>query len=645
MTTLTCRVAPPLALALALTALPLRASNLLQPPTARVAEIANLLPSTPVNFTPPISDRAFWDVVAADQTVIAPSAVTALHAAADKASASPPPPLTEELYNTFRENGARKPYERPYAERLHRLGQLLFSTAFSNSARHLPAIERELAAILDEPTWAVPAHTGSRPDWHASRDFIDLGAAARAGSLATTDFLLGNKLAPTTRERIRSEIHDRIFTPYLERLHAGNRHDFWWMTSGHNWNPVCNTGVLISALLLPETAAKANRQLNQQATDDKRTTTALIVAAWEAFAKPYLAGFGADGFCHEGIGYWNYGFGHYVLGSEWIRLATNGQINLLNDTKRNNIATFPARWQIANDTYPPFGDASLNARPRAWLQDFITLHFEPHTHLPSQRAVTFEGEGLSHFFPISTFDIAQLLALKKKLKTDPKTGKSLRQHSSLRGWFPDGGALVVRRTPNPANGLAAAFKGGHNGQPHNHNDLGSFILLLDGYPVLTDPGSDTYVKDTFGPKRYTSDMMNSRGHPVPIVAGQLQSTGREARATTIRNEFSDTRDLWEIDITSAYTAHAPTLDQLTRTFIFTRSAPDAPLGKLEIIDRIKIREGAPPQTFGTALVFTGKQRRKLLPPPPPPKHHRDRCPNPPCICHPPPRPRHGKHCH
>ena len=43
----------------------------------------------------------------------------------------------------------------------------------------------------------------------------------------------------------------------------------------------------------------------------------------------FLKGFTPDGYCGEGTGYWNYGFGHYVLLSEEIRLATGGQIDLL----------------------------------------------------------------------------------------------------------------------------------------------------------------------------------------------------------------------------------------------------------------------------------------------------------------------------
>ena len=121
--------------------------------------------------------------------------------------------------------------------------------------------------------------------------------------------------------------------------------------------------------------------------------------------------------------------------------------------------------------------------------------------------------------------------------------------------------------------------------------------------VRTDLGADSYVKDTFGPKRYTSDVMNSFGHPVPRVAGQLQKTGADAKALTVRTEFTDARDTWEMDITSAYAS--PDLIKLTRTFVFTRGGG----GRLEIIDHVQFKT---PQAFGTAIILRPEQKREDL---------------------------------
>ena len=61
---------------------------------------------------------------------------------------------------------------------------------------------------------------------------------------------------------------------------------------------------------------------------------------------------------------------------------------------------------------------------------------------------------------------------------------------------------MKRSTPEPQRGLTLAAKGGHNGESHNHNDVGSFIVAVDGVPAVADAGRPTYTAQTFGPDRY-----------------------------------------------------------------------------------------------------------------------------------------------
>jgi len=49
---------------------------------------------------------------------------------------------------------------------------------------------------------------------------------------------------------------------------------------------------------------------------------ALFIAAAEHYSKYFLEGFTDDGYCSEGLGYWNYGFGYYIMLSEMIHQAT-----------------------------------------------------------------------------------------------------------------------------------------------------------------------------------------------------------------------------------------------------------------------------------------------------------------------------------
>lgn len=47
-----------------------------------------------------------------------------------------------------------------------------------------------------------------------------------------------------------------------------------------------------------------------------------------------------------------------------------------------------------------------------------------------------------------------------------------------------------------------AAKGGNNGEPHNHNDVGSFFYLVGDEMLLTDLGAGEYTKEYFHEGRY-----------------------------------------------------------------------------------------------------------------------------------------------
>ncbi len=153
--------------------------------------------------------------------------------------------------------------------------------------------------------------------------------------------------------------------------------------------------------------------------------------------------------------------------------------------------------------------------------------------------------------------------------------------------------LICRPDADVINGLGASLKGGHNGEQHNNNDVGSYAAVFRGKSFILDPGNEVYTARTFSPKRYESNVINSFGHPVPVVAGQLQKTGKDARAEVVSRLFENESDSLVFDITSAY--DVPELVRLTRTFVYSR----AEYGSLTVTDHV---EFSSPRTFETALI-------------------------------------------
>src|SRR5208282_5878716 len=112
-----------------------------------------------------------------------------------------------------------------------------------------------------------------------------------------------------------------------------------------------------------------------------------------------------------------------------------------------------------------------------------------------------------------------------------------------------------------------------------------------------DPGGETYTARTFSSHRYDSKVINSYGHAVPRVAGQLQRTGRDAHAVVRRADFTASQDTLDLDINSAYPVSD--LKRLERTFVFERGKAPA----LTVRDEVAFER---PETFETALISWGR---------------------------------------
>jgi hypothetical protein len=104
--------------------------------------------------------------------------------------------------------------------------------------------------------------------------------------------------------------------------------------------------------------------------------------------------------------------------------------------------------------------------------------------------------------------------------------------------------------------LYLAVKGGHNEESHNHNDVGQYIVYMDGKPVIVDAGVETYTRKTFSPQRYEIWTMQSAYHSLPTIDGVMQSPGREFAAKAVDCQVSDDMAQLSLDISGAYPAEA-----------------------------------------------------------------------------------------
>jgi len=540
------------------------------PEPARVQQIAAMLPQAPRGVGPKIEDRAAWDEVARLRDA------KGIVRRAEKLLAEPIPELPDDLYLDFSRTGNRTRYQRVAGRRHARVPQLVLAECLENRGRFLPAIEETIRAICTQKSWTLPAHDRSLRNFHGTEIDVDLWTAHVSWTLATADYWLGDRLSPEVRKLIRSELQRRTFGPYEGYVKQGKPR-MWWPTCTSNWNAVCTAGVTGAALAVLEPAERR----------------AWFVACAERSVPYFLSGFTADGYCSEGMGYWNYGFGHYTLLAETVCQATGGGLDWFADPKVRQIALFGRRMEITPGVYPAFADCGVNARPNMRLMAFLSRRLKLGLADLEKRGLLLAPGVDNSLFAFGLYGFPNSAS-----RTPPVPEGAPPQ--PLRDWFADAGILICRPTGDKPDSIGVALKGGHNAEHHNHNDVGSFVAALAGTTPLLDPGSETYTARTFSSRRYESGVLNSWGHPVPRIGGKLQRTGRAAAAKVLRTEFTDAADTLVLDLRAAYAVKG--LKKLTRTFVYSRQGK----GSLTVTDEVELDA---PQEFGVALITFSKWTR------------------------------------
>ena len=518
-------------------------------------------------FGPKITDREGWSRLAATE------AYGKVIRDAERALKNPVPEMTEELYLLYKKTGLRTAeYGRVRSTRYGLISRYTRAECLENKGRFIKPLEEILCSVCQEKTWIFNFHDANLDDYHGKKISIDLGSADLAANLGTCLYLVGNRLSAETRQLVTAKLRERIFDPYHQAVDGTGARQ-WWITAEMNWNSVCHAGVVAAAL----------------AACPSREERAFFVAAAEKYSQDFLRGFGGDGYCAEGMGYWNYGFGNYVLLCESVYQATRGGVDLYALKGARDAALYPIRIRLNDTVYPAYADCALDAKPDLAQMSFLNRRYQ--LGLPDFNVADFSttSGGLWSSLGYSCPNSATT--------TPAVAGNAFFELHTL---FEHGGVLNSRPRPGSACRMAVSFKGGHNNEPHNHNDLGSFLVVVGKESLILDPGGEVYTARTFSKDRYLSKLLNSYGHPVPVVAEKLQRAGAEARTVIITKHFTDQADTYAMDLRSAY--EVPELQMLQRSFTYDRTGA----GRLTVTDMFAFTAA---RAFGSALITYGQWKQ------------------------------------
>lgn len=508
---------------------------------ARVREIASFLPVTPQGIGVSYQDRTFWEQMKQD------AHAQKLLQTAPELLKQGMPPFIDSLYLHLNKTNVRLPGENMMNARFQYLYQLALAECLENNRRYLPAIEKALIDLCEQKPWSIPAHDRSLQNYNGTDYYVDLVVATAGNSIAQCMTLLDDRISPEVKARVQCAFREKVFRPVYRCLESGK--PFWWFTATNNWNSVCLAGVTGAALaLLPD-----------------REERAYFVAATEKYHEYGMKGYADDGYCSEGVGYYNYGFRAYILLREEVCRATQGKIDFFRTPKFVRIAQYGKKIQMLNGVCPAYSDCRIGLT----VDWFITNYCDNVLGtVPYSEKCVFPSSGNN----LSLYGIELFPRQAWKLEQDDEIRKAVREESNpLHSFYERAGILVARPAEGSACRLAVSAKGGNNAENHNHNDIGSYAISLGNETMAGDQGGPfSYPGDYFtadAPDKYP--IKGSLGHPVPLMDGMPQLTGAKAQAVVLENTSTDAKDILSIDFTSAY--NTPKLDKLTRTFVYDRS--------------------------------------------------------------------------
>lgn len=529
----------------------------------RVGEIAAMLSEKPQGIGVTYKDRAYWDSMRND-----PEAKKLLEQAATLVK-EPMPPFVDSLYLHLNATNVRLPGENMMNARYNYLFKLVLAECLENKKRYIPAIERGIAALCDQKPWSIPAHDRSLQNYNGTDYYVDLVVATAGNSLAQCVYMLDDKLSMDTRARVQCAFREKIFRPIYRCLEETK--PFYWFTVTNNWNSVCLAGVTGAALTL--------------LTDKEER--AYFIAAAEKYHEYGMKGYADDGYCSEGVGYYNYGFRAYILLREEVCRATQGQIDFFRLPKFAHIAQYGKKIQMQEGICPAYSDCRVGLAPDWFITNYCSNVLGT---APYVEKYNFPQEGN---LSLNFIELFPKQAWKMDLTDDIR--QALHDNGdALHAYYEQAGILIARPAADASCRIAVSVKGGHNAENHNHNDVGSYAVSL---------GKETMAGDQGGPFSYPGDYFNAEatekykskgsfGHPVPLVNGTTQASGRKAQGVVKEKQLNANKDLFRIDFTSAY-PHAG-VNELTRTFTYDRTAA----GSFSISDDFT---ASTPITFETAL--------------------------------------------
>ena len=376
------------------------------------------------------------------------------------------PEPTEDLFAVYENTGNRLIYEDVYFRRRKFLAVFGLKAILDRQEEDILKLEEILRDICSEECWALPAHVNRRTDkdW---RIFVDLFSAETAQTLSEITALLEDVLSEGTVDTVRREVMRRVLVPF-SATKAPYSH---WEYGASNWCAVCGGSVGSAAMYIMK--------------DRPEELAAILDRICYALENHYLKSFAEDGACLEGLGYFTYGMTYFAGFAQQLYEYTAGKRNLFQNEKLARIAAFQAKCYFRSGKTVSFADGVADDTFRVGFTCLLAMKY-PGAGIPAmERAAGLNDDNCYRFMGlyrnlIWTKEYMDFLSREEADSAaegeagaaGAEAGKGFAAEAAI-------GRIVLQDAQwiicQSRNGAGMAAKGGHNGEPHNHNDVGSFF--------------------------------------------------------------------------------------------------------------------------------------------------------------------------
>ncbi|MES1159119.1 MAG: heparinase II/III family protein, partial [Bacteroidota bacterium] len=256
----------------------------------------------------------------------------------------------------------------------------------------------------------------------------------------------------------------------------------------------------------------------------------------------YINGLGVDGGCDEGPTYWGAAAGSVYDALNLLYDATGGKLNIYGEPFVQKMASYIYKTHIAGkyfinvaDAHPEFvPDGLMLFRFGSSMKDTLMMQFGSWSKLAGEQVFIDIFHRTRVLYNLTGFTACAAYPAREPVLPNV--------------WLSDVQLMAARS----AGGFFVASHGGNNGESHNHNDVGDFMVYADGYPLIIDVGSGTYTSRTFSKDRYRLWFNTSPFHNLPTIHDNQQGAGSKFAASEVKYD----KGRLTMNIAAAYPAAA-----------------------------------------------------------------------------------------